>query len=361
MIRGRFMENIRKNLSIEFWRFIFIILIACLHWSNYYFGNVPRFEAAYAGTEFFFIVSGYLLCKKYCEGQQKITAWQYTLMRIKKIYYYYICAFALLFIYNMLESRAGISFFINELLKSIWEIFMLHMTGLKAFGLVNYPTWYISAMLIAGYFIYAFINTFGKKYFEIIAPLSVLIIYVIFSRECDTIDVWGGSHILNISDGITRAFGGMNLGIIGYFFSNKIKEKYYGSKNHKVIFTIIEIISFLLAVATIVTRGHGQSDFYIIAFLFIGISLAFSDVTLTKDIFNSRIFAYAGKISYVMFLNQILVMRIVGRIEGMGYKMAILTYVAALTAFSALLSFIMDGLKRSVSRAGIIKSEKNLK
>ncbi len=350
----------KRNLGIEFWRFVFICCIACLHWSNNYFGAVPRFEAAYVATEFFFIVSGYLLVNKFYNGSEKISAWKYTFNRIKGMYFYYVCAFGVLFLYSCLEGRYLVTDIINELFGGIWELTFLHISGMRAYGLLNYPTWYISAMIIAGYFIYAGLRHFEEKYVEIIAPLSVILIYAVFSRENQTIDVWGGSSILNISDALTRAFAGMNLGILAFFLSRAIRDKYIENSMGKTVLSIIEILAFVGALNIMITRQHGQSDFFAIAFLFVGISIAFSGIsTFDKifdiEIFNIKIFEVAGRLSFIMFLNQIFIINIVGKIQGMSYKVAIIVYLVALTIFSMVFLLVADAIKRVVMSRIIAK------
>lgn len=56
----------QKNGAIEFYRFLFSMIIGLLHFRGY--GKLPKntaFNGGYLGVEFFFIVSGYFLMKQY--------------------------------------------------------------------------------------------------------------------------------------------------------------------------------------------------------------------------------------------------------------------------------------------------------
>jgi peptidoglycan/LPS O-acetylase OafA/YrhL len=343
-----------RNNTIEFWRFIFICAICIMHFSNSYFGASPYFGDAYVATEFFFIVSGYLLVMSFYKNklikERKISAWKYTWNKALKLYPYYILSFAAVFVFVMVSEKADLIGWITNLSGSVWELIFLQISGLKCFRLFNYPTWYISAMLIAGYFIYALLELVEEKYMKFIMPLSVLVIYCIFSRETGHIDVWGGNKILGISDALMRAFAGMSLGGICYSGSDLLKQKQF-DRTKQLLLSVCEVIAFLLAVVMMMQTGHTQIDFYIIGLLAVGVTLSFSGQTLVGKLFDFQLFSWFGKISYPVFLNQIFVIYMIGALfQGLGYSVGVVTFMVILIVLSAIEVILVEGVKRVINK-----------
>lgn len=354
------MENQNhRNGVIEFWRFILISAIGIMHFSNSYYGTSPYFGGAYVATEFFFIVSGYLLFAsfyKYKGRNERINAWEFTFRKIKNLYPCYLFSFLALFSFTMAEEKANISTVITNLGQSVWEFTFLQISGLKGFRLFNYPAWYISAMLIVGYFVYAFLELEEKKFSKIYMPLAILIIYCFFSKNVEHIDVWGGAKILDISDALMRAFAGMCVGGVSYYAGEKIKKSQLSFLN-KILFSMGEVIAFTLSLYLMSQEGHTQVDFYIIALLGVGVALSFSNQTLTTRIFSKRLFQSIGKLSYPMFLNQILVIYLIGKYTtDIGYREGVILFLFILACVSLLELVILKGLVKLKKRFFQIRS-----
>lgn len=107
---------------------------------------------------------------------------------------------------------------------------MLQMTGIKC-SIYNQPTWYISALIIAGYLIYYLLSHHTKMYIELIAPFSIIFIYSFLSIKIGHVNVWI-DDILFTKIALLRAFAGMSLGCMCYKVYEKLKtyafyEKFY--------------------------------------------------------------------------------------------------------------------------------------
>jgi peptidoglycan/LPS O-acetylase OafA/YrhL len=348
----------RRNHAIEFWRFIYICAICIMHFSNSYFGASPYFDDAYAATEFFFIVSGYLLVMSYHKNKEnRMNAWGYTFHKAIKLYPYYLLSFIAVFVFIMISEKESIWGWIRNLGGSVWELVFLQISGLKCFRLFNYPTWYISALLIAGYFIYTLLELAEEKFIKLIMPLAVLVIYCFFSKNTGNMDVWGGAKILHISDALMRAFAGMCLGGIGYQVNVALRHIQL-NKKRRILLTIGEMAAFILVFYLIAQRGHTQVDFYVVGLLAIAVTLAFSGRTYTSILFKSRLFAWFGKISYPMFLNQIFVIYIMGAyIKDLGYRNAVAVFMVLLILVSMVEMLTLEGIRKIDSyRSKILKS-----
>ena len=81
----------KRNIPIEFFRFLFICVICLWH-----FSNVAMFvKHGYIAVEFFFILSGFYLYKNYRQDPEKDT-FEYVLNRFKKLFPPFFISFVLL-------------------------------------------------------------------------------------------------------------------------------------------------------------------------------------------------------------------------------------------------------------------------
>lgn len=338
-----------RNGVIELWRFILIGAIGIMHFSNSYYGSSPYFGGAYVATEFFFIVSGYLLLTTFYKNKarkEKINAWQFTLHRIKNLYPCYLFSFLVLFCFIMVQEKASINTWITNLSQSVWELSFLQISGLKGFRLFNYPAWYISAMLIVGYFIYALLELNEEKFVKVYMPLAVLGIYCFFSKNSENIDVWGGAKILDISDALMRALAGMSLGGICYQASRFIKEKQL-SPIAKFLLSVGELAAFLISLFLMNQKGHTQTDFYIILLLAVVVTLTFSNQTYVTTLLSKQPIIWIGKLSYPMFLNQIFVIYLIGAyFNNLSYRKGIIIFIIMLLVISLIELLILYGLRQ---------------
>lgn len=333
-----------RNQEIEVFRFLFICAIAIMHFSNSYFHSAPYFSGSYIGTEFFFLVSGFMIMK--AASSKKSAPFIFTLNRMKKLYPHYLTAFFLLFLTSSLAGNTGLLSSLKNLFSYCFEFLFLHASGLKCSGLLNYPTWYLSSLIIAGFFIYACAYYNEKLYLTIIAPLSVLVTYSFFSANTGHIDVWGGNQLFQLSDALTRGFAAMSLGALSYALSNYLKErKLQFSKQLRILFTLLELLLFLSVLAGSALFADTQYDFYFILMLFAAITLAFSGITYSSRLFSFPLFAYLGKISYPMYVYQLFIICLFCLfLPNLPYLIGILSFLTVTIVFSALMDKIINKL-----------------
>lgn len=333
-----------RNQEIEIFRFLFICAIAIMHFCNSYFHSAPYFSGAYIGTEFFFLVSGFMIMKS--ASAKKVSPFLFTLRRIKKLYPHYFIAFLLLFITSSLVSGTGFVSTLKNLGGYCFELLFLHASGLKCSGLLNYPTWYLSSLLIAGFFLYALAYYNEKLYLTIIAPLAVLVTYSFFSANTGHMDVWGGNQLLHLSDALTRGFAAMSLGALSYALSNNLKSRNLQfSKYLRAFLTLLEALLFLSVLAGSAFYADTQYDFYFIFMLFLGITLAFSGITYSNLIFSSPLFYYLGKISYPMYVYQLFIICLFCLfLPNLPYLIGTVSFLAVTIIFSFVMEKLIDKL-----------------
>ncbi len=343
-------KQVTRNQEIEVFRFLFICAIAIMHFSNSYFHSAPYFSGAYIGTEFFFLVSGFMIMK--AASAKKASPFQFTLQRMKKLYPHYLTAFFLLFITSSLAAGTNLLSSLKNLCSYCFELLFLHASGLKSFGLLNYPTWYLSSLIIGGFFLYACAYYYEKLYLTIIAPLSILVTYSFFSANTGHIDVWGGNQLLHLSDALTRGFAAMSLGALSYVLSNYLKEQNIQLPKYlKVFFTLLELSLFAGVLAGSAYFADTQYDFYFIFLLFVGITLAFSGITYSNRLFHFPVLSYLGKISYPMYVYQLFIICLFCLfLPNLPYMIGILSFLIIMIVFSALMDVLIGKLVTACSK-----------
>ncbi len=169
----------KRNGSIDFWKFIFSLVIMSFH--SIYFAGDEKF-LFYNGAnmvEFFFLVSGFLMAESVMKQDTQGTAvwkstWRFLFHKIKGMCPEYYVAWAVSFV---IKNAAGgilpLRLIGKHAILSIWELFFLRMTGFNDYN-ANGATWYISAML---YVMLIFLPLFfvNKGFFlHILAPIGAL-------------------------------------------------------------------------------------------------------------------------------------------------------------------------------------------
>ena len=221
------------NNSIQFWRYLFTCVICMLHFEVAYFsGQQPIFKCGYLGVEFFFILSGFFLMK-HAENSTEPSL-VYTLKKVKRFYPDLIICWLLLILNLAWLSKYDVIMLFKELSSHIWEYLLFNSTGIT-WNMLNMVTWYLSALLITGYFIYWIIQNGKKEFIEFIAPLTVFLIYSYYGYCGGGIDFhlqWAGITLHSI----LRAWGGGKRWLFNFCIKSVLpKNENYNFKKENFI------------------------------------------------------------------------------------------------------------------------------
>ncbi len=169
--------KISKYNSITFWKILFTFAIVIFHYAK----NYKDFEETYSinmgwriAVEFFFIVSGFLLAHK-CR-KSEMNALRYTLHRYIRLFPEYFISLLIMTVIRIYNDRYTLKMTLIYLLNMTDDILMLNAAAISYVN-INGALWYLSAMLISGYFIYWFYRKNSEFFVQVTAPASCIAIY----------------------------------------------------------------------------------------------------------------------------------------------------------------------------------------
>ena len=142
------------------------------------------FEGAYLAVDFFFILSGYYLMVT-IKKNKDMTAISFTIRKIKGLMWIYLSSVLLCLLFRF---SSGIGEGLNALLLGFPSLLGIQMIGIfEPFG--NSLVWYISAMLIVGYFLVFLERTFKDSFVGLIIPIIIVSGYVVCKQISNSLDL----------------------------------------------------------------------------------------------------------------------------------------------------------------------------
>ena len=328
-----------KNNSITFWRLIFTLLVASFHFLRLYGINTGW----YISVEFFFVVSGFLLiysCDKKRQNGTAVSPWQYTKHRLGKLYPHYLFTFLLSFgMYSILlfpTFRGKL----QALFEASFEMVGIQMIGLNLEIYYNIVAWYVSALLIVGYFIYYLLTNHRKMYVQFIVPLSVILIYSYYYRIYTGMEMWGDSIGFFQHDALLRAIAGMNMGILSYILCNKIQSINW-KKWMRYVLDAAEIVGFLFVIVYVFFIHNTDNDYIIAVLMAVCIALAFGHREC-NGIFHNKVVNYLSGLSYAMYLNHAIFLSFYKKLAWELNLFTMISFFVLLFITSVITQFIVD-------------------
>lgn len=294
----------------------------------------------YISVEFFFITSGFLLMNTYEHNREKgvkeDSPWQYTKKRLARLYPLYLFCFIYNFIFYARLLYPTPRGKINALIASVYELLGIQMVGLNQEIYFNTVAWYVSALLITGYFIYYMVLNHRRFYVQFICPLSIIIIYSFYYREYTGIEMWGNNVGFWRHDALLRALAGMNLGILSYRLCDAVKKINF-TKLGEYLLDIVETGFFLSIIAYTALVHNTDNDYSMLIFMAVAVALSFGH-RKCNGIFNNKVIRYLSGLTYSIYLNHAILLSVIGKF------MKELNFVSAATFFVLLfvLSVVSD-------------------
>lgn len=357
-----------RNVAIEVWRFLIALAIIGFHtgWiiarscdgslgyymetTNWFFGS-SEVLLVFTLTAGYFMVSHFKkrnLYKEYASKSASSRAWDYTWSRVKALMPVLILGYILgviistKFYYPDYNFQQVCSMIIN----SAWEFLGFHSVGLRSVGNeffnLNGTLWFISAIIIVGYFLYWGLSKNEDFMSGIVAPFLFIFLsgwwcftdtraaqtaWSTFGLQTTSTNGMGGSAtsataVIGFNNGLLFVLLGMLGGMLLYYLIQKLKNHKF-SGGAKIALTVVNLAaSALLLWYTIYPPTWFELDRWTVSLLciiVIGLSLLNVD-GLTKILNNKTthgLFEYLGGISlYIYMLHYpvaILILRMLGQ------------------------------------------------
>ena len=356
----------KRNVAIEFWRIFAAIAIVGFHvgWiiarscnpktgyymetSNWFFGS-SEVLLLFTITAGYFLVAHYKkLAKdsKYNERSAISRAFEYTWSRVKALLPVLILGYILgvVICTSFFYPDYGVKETIGMIFNSIWEFLGFHAVGLRSTGgeffNLNGPLWFISAIIIVGYFIYWGLCKNEDVTSGFVAPILAIFTagwwsytdtraaqtaWSTFGSQLASTNGMGGSATsatgtLGFNNGLIFVMIGMLIGVILYYALELVKKKEI--KNTWILTVLNLFFSIVLGWYIIYQPTYFNLQRWPVAFLCImvvALSLLNKDgltKALNNDTTNGLLSYLAGLSLYVYMLHYpiaIMILRFLGK------------------------------------------------
>lgn len=300
------MENIRKrNGAIDFWKFVFALIIVQFHSSNFDVTKSCPFIGGAIAVEFYFIVSGFLMAESICKkNENEIVVGRdsknFIFHKIRGLCPEIFIAWGIGYVVQHLAlNHVTITMLIKDLISGIWDLFFLRESGLVGFR-ANPAAWYISAMILAMMILVPLFLKNRDVFLNVVAPILAVAILGYLSKTVG--DLRGPTEWMGICyRGLPRAIGELCLGCLCWSCCQKIKQKSY-TKLARVLFTVSEFSCYLGVIVWSYGHKGSQMDFVMLLLFAVGVTLTFSGQNLIAGSFNNPFIYFLGKISFSIYL-----------------------------------------------------------
>ena len=281
----------KRNVAIELWRFLiafaiigfhtgWIIAMSCdgslgywMERSNWFFGS-SEVLLIFTVTAGYFMVSHFTNRKNdqlYMSRSASSRAWEYTWSRIKALLPVLILGYVLgvvistAFFYPDYTTQQVLAMVVN----SVWEFLGFHAAGFRSSGNqffnLNGTLWFISAMIIVGYFMYWALCKNEDVFCGFVAPLTFIFLggWWCFSGTRAAQTAWstlglqtastngmGGSAgdttaMLGFNNGLLYVMLGMMGGCLVYYLVKQASNHTFTSTG-KALLTLVNIVCSVL-------------------------------------------------------------------------------------------------------------------
>lgn len=324
-----------KISTIELWRFILTVAIALSHLNTFIWRDSGE-DLIFTGGRvlaFFLFLSGYFLMAHYQKHKKEdsakpaASAWKYTGGRFKALYPTIFMGVLFAFIVRNAISGTKITEIFGVFMDSIWEFLGISQIG--AVGLLelktviiepvagvsqlwNGPLWYISALIIAGLFLYYIVSKSEDFFTGLFAPLFVVLTYA----SVGLTDIgWDRTSVnaIGFPNGLARVMAGMCIGMLIYYVVDYLRKKKF-SEGLKLTFSVLHIGIAIFLIYTIYA-GISWSEFTngIIVLLFTIILLTNKDyISVLYD--NSSVCNFLGRLSLYYYASHIVIVFLIAHI-----------------------------------------------
>ncbi|MBR1787838.1 MAG: acyltransferase [Bacteroidaceae bacterium] len=288
----------QRNVSIEAFRFFFMVNLCLWHMEE----SIHFQYHGYLVVEFFFMLSGVLLYRSFLRHPE-IGNLEYTVRKVKRFWIEYFIAMVLTFfmyyrgIFEKVSVQSNTAFEkgFNFTLQLITDSLMIRGGIFLPMG--NWPTWYLSVLLIGGAIIYALLKNYHRQSITLFLPLACLIIYGYFFPQGKEQHIENWDTINGFSMPIVRGVAEMGTGVLLYRLFIQKKATIIA---HHLLLNWLSAISLVILILMMVLPEF--RDAYVIVFMPVFIMGLLYEDSWWNKMFKSRVWLFLGGLTYEMLL-----------------------------------------------------------
>lgn len=339
-----------RNGAIDFWKFVFSIMVVQFHSSNLTKIKTTPFVGAAIAVEFFFLVSGYLMAasiSRYREEEIVVgrDSRRFMLHKIRGLCPEIFIAWGIGYVVQHLAKKnVTPSLLVKDLMTGVWDLFFLRESGLEGFK-ANPAAWYISAMLLAMLVLVPLFLKNRDLFINVWAPVLAIAALGYLSKNVG--DLRGPTDWLGFCyKGWLRAVGELCMGVICWGICQKIKDVRF-TKLAKCLLTLLELGCYFGVILWSYSHKGSQMDFVMLLLFAAGVVVTFSGDSLLSSFFNKPLVYFLGKISFPIYLSHNYWSHALARIyPGQTYAQLYPKYVLAAALTTAVIYLAAAGMRR---------------
>ncbi len=308
----RITENKQYNIALDIYRILFTTLIMLHHFRSY--SDVMPYGGGYMATDFFFMLSGYLMYLS-VKGHDKKSVAVYLVKRYKRLVIPLIVCNPVLLSVSYVFSGYRLS---NGLVGFVKENFMIEFFTCSISERFNPPMWYLGTLFIATIICYLILCFSSVHSFAWITRVLMVVIagsYIILVCLNGNGNIYTESAAVFAWRSMLRGISGMSVGIIVASLPVKVKT----SRTRWVIFAVFMIV-YLYFMAW--RDGYSRIDILIYILIALGI-VTCKNLTGTSDSKITESVLLFGKASYYAFIIHYPIIRLIDYyrlFDGMDWK-----------------------------------------
>lgn len=348
-----FMSRHTNRNALDFLKFVFSIMIVLFHSRMMTNNMMERIVInGGAGVEFFFMVSGCLMCassaRRPATGNTGLDTVQFMWNKICRLMPNFLVAYVIAFIvYHYNADIRSIRKIIIDAIKSIPELLFIKNSGIR-FPSYNGPTWYISAMLLNMLVLYPLLRRFNDSFYVMAAALMLFILGYFFQTQgtLSNLENWNGW----ILRGTVRGTAGLCAGCLCYKAGTAL-GRYSLTLPGKAVFTVIEWGGYIAVFALCCKYLSSPWDYLIFLLLMVSFTITYANISFDERIFNAGIFRWLGTYSYSLYLGHSCWREFTGNIypQSWTFRQRLVCYLI-LSVWNGLLIHYLSVLLREIYR-----------
>lgn len=297
----------KKNAMLQIMRIVFCLVIVQFHFRGFNYG-VPM-PTGYLATDYFFIISGYLMMANAAKqeagpGSVLDDTRRYIFHKFGKMLPYYVASYVVVFLARLVFQGCSFAKARTLLMSSLSELFLVGGSGLYEFYM-NGAVWFLSVLFLGSLLLYPVCRKLQRSFSCLLAPLFALFALGYLDAH------FHQYSFARYPYGLIRGTADLCIGCsaFGFFQSGWQTRLLEGPGRGTVIFkrsvfSLFEIGMYLAAILCMHSFPKGDTDYLTIIFLSIGIAISVSGLSYTAQIpSDGKWFGLASTGTLVVFLS----------------------------------------------------------